>query len=132
MGRSAAHNSHRGYVKARYLAAKNLRASRPIGDAANMSVLVREKRNSADSLEAFAKRIETMLRKGGATDSIERLICRLMTGEDLKVAAALASKWVEWKYGKPKETLRIEERTPIDPGTDFFQAKDTTGLGKPN
>lgn len=83
-------------------------------------------------MEAFAKRIETMIRKGGATDSIERLICRLLTGDDTKVSAALAAKWVEWKYGKPRETLRIEERKAIEPGTDFFQAQDTTGLGKPN
>ena len=85
-----------------------------------------------DNLESFAKRIVTRLQAGGNTDSMERLICRLLTGKDVKVAAFLANKVVEWRYGKPKETLRVEERKAIEPGTDFFQAKDTTGLGKPN
>lgn len=57
-----------------------------------------------ENLEAFAKRIETRIKASAAgTDSMERLICRLMTGSDAKVAAVLASKWVEWRYGKPTE-----------------------------
>lgn len=58
-----------------------------------------------DNLEAFAKRIATRVRAGGGTDSMERLICRLLTGKDVKVAAMLASKWTEWRYGKPKEQI---------------------------
>lgn len=61
----------------------------------------------ADSLEAFAKRIATRVKAGGGTDSMERLICRLLTGEDVKVAAMLASKWTEWRYGKPKESMEL-------------------------
>lgn len=61
-----------------------------------------------DNLEAWAKRIETRIRKGiQGTDSMERLICRLLTGEDLKVAAHLATKWVEWRYGKPTEKIDL-------------------------
>ena len=61
-----------------------------------------------DNLEAFAKRIETRVRVAGAnTDSMERLICRILTGKDIKTATVLAIKWVEWRYGKPKETHEI-------------------------
>lgn len=63
-----------------------------------------------DNLEAFAKRIETRIKKGlNGTDSMERLICRLMATPkaDKKVAAHLAGKWVEWRYGKAKESIQI-------------------------
>ena len=60
------------------------------------------------TLEQFAKRIETRIRQSGQTDSMERLICRLLTGDDVKVSAILAAKWVEWRYGKATEHLKIE------------------------
>lgn len=73
----------------------------------------------SDNLESFAKRIETRIRAGMAgSDSMERLICRLMTGKkNPQVAAQLAGKWVEWRYGKAKETLKVEghlEHTVFD------------------
>ena len=62
-----------------------------------------------ENLEAFAKRIETRIREGmQGSDSMERLLCRLMTGKDIKTAAFLGSTWVEWRYGKPRETLKVE------------------------
>jgi hypothetical protein len=64
---------------------------------------VPDKRNSADELEAFAKRIDAMIRKGKDRTSIALLICRHMTGEDAKVAAMLLTKWVSWRYGDPKQ-----------------------------
>lgn len=57
------------------------------------------------TLEQFAKRIETRIRKAGQTDSMERLICRLMTGDDVKVATILAVKWVEWRFGKAPQPI---------------------------
>lgn len=61
-----------------------------------------------DNLEAFAKRIATRIKKGGdGTDSIERLVCRLLIGEDAKVSATLAAKWAEWRYGKAKESIEL-------------------------
>lgn len=72
-----------------------------------MSGIVREKRNSAKSLENFAKHIEERLRRGKDKSSMELLICRLLMGEDVKVAAMLAGKWVEWRYGKAKETHEV-------------------------
>jgi hypothetical protein len=68
---------------------------------------VPDKRNSADELEAFAKRIEAMLRKGQDRTSIARLICRHITGEDSKVAAVLLAKWVSWRYGDPKQRHEV-------------------------
>lgn len=58
----------------------------------------------AQNLEDFAKQVEREIIKGKDVGSMQRLICRLLTGPDLKVAAALAMKWVEWRHGKAKET----------------------------
>ncbi len=57
-----------------------------------------------DNLEQFAKRIETRIRASGKSDGMERLVCRLLTGKNPTIAAKLAEKWVEWRYGKAKET----------------------------
>lgn len=77
------------------------------------SALVPEKRNSADDLENFAKRIEDMLRKGKNRTSVANLICRHLTGKDGKVAAVLLAKWVSWRYGDPKQR---HEHTGADGG----------------
>ena len=60
-----------------------------------------------DSLEEFAKRIEARLKQCKTSGSAERLICRLMTGEDQKVAAMLMAKWVTWRYGEPKQQHEV-------------------------
>jgi hypothetical protein len=61
-----------------------------------------------DNLEAFAKRIETRIRNSrGTNDGMEQLICRILTGKNPALAAKLAEKWVEWRYGKAKETHEI-------------------------
>lgn len=61
----------------------------------------------ADNLEAFAKRIAQRLKQANTAASTERLICRLMQGEDGKVAAMLLAKWVTWRYGEPKQSSEI-------------------------
>ena len=62
-----------------------------------------------DNLESFARRIETRIKAGiKGTDSMERLICRLLTGKDQKTAAQIAMKWVEWMFGKPKERIEMD------------------------
>ena len=66
-----------------------------------------------DDLEAFANRIEGMLRQGKERTSIARLICRHMTGKDAKVAAMLIARWVSWRYGDPKQR---HEHTGADGG----------------
>jgi hypothetical protein len=67
-----------------------------------------------ESLESFVARIETRLKQSGAyTDTLEKLICRHLTGVDAKVAAALVMKCVEWKYGKPTER---HEHSGVDGG----------------
>jgi hypothetical protein len=61
-----------------------------------------------DNLEAFAKRIETRIRKArGSDDGMEQLICRLLTGNDANIATKLAEKWVEWRYGKAKQAVEL-------------------------
>lgn len=66
------------------------------------------KKEEKDGLESFSKRIETRIKSGiKGTDSMERLICRLLTGKDPKIAAHLATKWVEWRYGKPTEKIDL-------------------------
>lgn len=62
-------------------------------------------RNSAESLELFAIRIEEKLRAAGSSSTIENLVCRALTNKKSPaVAAKMAAKWVEWRYGKAKET----------------------------
>jgi hypothetical protein len=56
-----------------------------------------------NDLERFAQRIDAMLRKGKDRTTIERLICRHLTGKDGKVAALLLAKWVSWRFGDPKQ-----------------------------
>jgi len=68
-------------------------------------------RVSADTLEAFAERVIRTLAKSDHTETLERLICRLLTGDDVKVAAALSAKVVEWKYGKPVQPVTAEQTT---------------------
>lgn len=78
-----------------------------------MSVPVpRKQYNSREDLENFARRIERNLKNGG--EAIDRLVCRLLTGKDAKVAAHLAGKWVEWRYGKPTETHKIEQHIKVE------------------
>jgi hypothetical protein len=64
------------------------------------------KNEKNDNLQAFAIRVERQILQSNPKkqESIERLVCRLMTGKkNPGVAAVLASKWVEWRYGKPTE-----------------------------
>ena len=53
-----------------------------------------------ETLAMFAKRIEAQLRQGKNSDTIERLICRLLTKGAPQIQAGLLIKWVEWRYGK--------------------------------
>jgi len=72
------------------------------------------KNEKADNLEAFAKRIEREICKANMKDqeSMERLVCRLLTnGKHPTVAAMLAAKWVEWRYGKPVQPVTAEQTT---------------------
>lgn len=70
-----------------------------------------------DNLEAFARRIITRLNKSaGNTDQMERLICRMMMGENEKVASFMANKVVEWRYGKPMQGIQLTEAKPMDLG----------------
>lgn len=63
----------------------------------------------ADNLEQFAKRIETMVIRGGNTEGMERLICRALTNKkNPALAAAMAQKWVEWRFGKAPQPLKHE------------------------
>lgn len=71
-------------------------------------------------LQAFAKRIEAHItaanRKGSET--MELLVCRLLTStKNPALACVMAQKWVEWRYGKATEHVKIEghvEHTVFD------------------
>lgn len=65
-------------------------------------------KNQTDDLQAFARRIERAIVTAKLKDqeTIERLVCRLLTNDKTpQVAAMLAAKWVEWRYGKAKEHI---------------------------
>jgi hypothetical protein len=69
-----------------------------------------------DTLEQFAKRIETRVKKSrGSDDGMEQLICRILTGADKALATKLAEKWVEWRFGKPKQSVELtgEDGGPV-------------------
>lgn len=71
-------------------------------------VTVRRKRyNTKGDLKQFALGIERRIAKSKGSDAMAQLICRLMTGDDIKVAAMMVSKWVEWRYGKVPDTPNI-------------------------
>jgi hypothetical protein len=57
--------------------------------------------------EYFVKRVETMLRKRGH-DGLERLACRFLTGEDVKVAAFI---WAKLKRRRDAKAGGQAERT---------------------
>ncbi len=65
--------------------------------------------NHTDDLQAFARRIEQVVIGAKLKDceSMERLICRILTkpGKNPAVAAMMATKWVEWRYGKAIQPL---------------------------
>jgi hypothetical protein len=86
-------------------------------------VPVPEKRNSANSLENFARNIEEMFRKGKDQGpfALQRQVCRLMASKDLKVAAAMTAKWVEWRFGKATENVKLS-------GTLTHEHMDLSGL----
>jgi hypothetical protein len=67
-------------------------------------------KEEADNLQSFARRIENQIIKANmkGQETMERLICRLLTGRKTpQVAAAMAHKWVEWRYGKATENLHL-------------------------
>lgn len=71
-------------------------------------------------LQAFAVRVEKQIiaanRKG--CENMERLICRVLTAKtNPQIAATMAQKWVEWRYGKATEHVKIDghiEHTVFD------------------
>src|SRR5271165_4432545 len=79
-------------------------------------VLLPDKRSAkSERLEDFAIQIEEMFLKGKEQGplAIKRHVCRLLASKDIKVAAAMTAKWVEWRYGKAKEHV---EHTGLDGG----------------
>jgi hypothetical protein len=59
-------------------------------------------------LERFACRVERHIKASGDQESMARLICRLMTNpKEPKVAAMLAAKWVDWRYGKNPDLTQL-------------------------
>jgi hypothetical protein len=58
-------------------------------------------------LELFAIRVEAAIEKSSGTGAMERLMCRKLTGKDAQVSARMLEKWVEWRFGKPKERVEV-------------------------
>lgn len=83
------------------------------------------RRNSADSLERFALRIEEKLRISNSSSTIEDLVCRSLTNKkNPSVAAKMAEKWVEWRYGKARETI-VHEGTVTHEHFDFSKLSES-------
>lgn len=74
------------------------------------------KNEKNDNLEAFAKRIERQIEKANlkGQESMERLICRLLTNDKAPaLAGMMAAKWVEWRYGKALQPIAGKDGAPI-------------------
>ena len=68
-------------------------------------------RNTRSELQAFAERVEKQVVAANikGSESMERLVCRLLTSKKTpQIAATMAQKWVEWKYGKATEHLIVD------------------------
>ncbi len=68
-------------------------------------------RNTASELRLFAERVEKRViaanQKG--SESMENLVCRLLTNKkNPAIQAKITEKWVEWKYGKATEHVKID------------------------
>ena len=55
-------------------------------------------------LEEFAGQVEQLLEKARGPASAARIVCRLMTHKDPRISALMTIKWVEWRYGKAKDS----------------------------
>jgi hypothetical protein len=67
-------------------------------------------KDKKDDLKAFAVRVEKMVLAANVRgqESMERLVCRALTGRNEAVASVMLQKWVEWRHGKATEHLKIE------------------------
>ena len=54
-------------------------------------------------LEDFAAQVEEKLAKAKGPDAMANIVARLLTNKDPRISALMACKWVEWRFGKPKE-----------------------------
>lgn len=77
-------------------------------------------KETQSELQAFAKRVEERIlaAKVRGTESMENLVCRLLTNKKQpQISAKMAEKWVEWRYGKATEHVKIDghiEHTVFD------------------
>jgi hypothetical protein len=63
-----------------------------------------------DELKLFAIRVQRAIEASDNTESLERLTCRLMTNpKNPAIAAGMIQKWVEWRYGKATDNIKIEQ-----------------------
>jgi len=74
------------------------------------------KNEKNDNLRAFAIRVERQIIEAGHEniENMERLMCRLMTNQKMPaVAAMMAGKWVEWRYGKAAQPITGDKDNPV-------------------
>lgn len=85
-----------------------------------MPEIIRKTAEEKDDLKAFAIRVERQILAASlkGQETIERLVCRALTSKkNPAVAAVMQQKWVEWRYGKATEHVKIEghvEHTHFD------------------
>ena len=85
-----------------------------------MPKIIRPTAEERDDLRAFAQRVEQQILASAnkGMETMERLICRALTSKKQPaVAATVAHKWVEWRYGRAVETVKVEghiEHTVFD------------------
>jgi hypothetical protein len=114
-------------IRAIYLLARRVRCSKmalPQTQKKSHRPGMSQKRNSADALENFAKRVEERLRKGKSSSTLENLVCRIVTDfSEPQLAARMTEKLVEWRYGKAKESMQM---SPVEHVIRFYDPKKDT------
>lgn len=76
-------------------------------------------KHDRSELQQFAIRVENQIKAAKGYGSMERLVCRILTQAKTSpaVKSIMAQKWVEWRYGKATEHLKIDghiEHTVFD------------------
>jgi hypothetical protein len=74
-------------------------------------------RTTTPDAKRFVARVESMLKKSGQQDceSLERLACRYVTGEDVKTGFGVWRTLMNYKFGMPTQ--------PIDANVTFSYAE---------
>ncbi len=68
-------------------------------------------RTTTPDAKRFVARVESMLKKSGYAENLERLACRYLSGDDIKTGFGVWRTLMNYKFGMPTQ--------PIDANVTF-------------